>query len=959
MSSLDTIYENMGLNKDNGLHKKGEKLPNFPSRIRISLELIDYDAIFSFEEKPLIIFKELPVSEDTDKQIENLHKSVWNLSETPILIILVGMEIRFYNGFVFDKEKNHVWKTILSNDLSQIKEFSYIDIKSGEIWKRYHKEFDGKKRAHAYLLKNLRVARKKLAKEGLDYPFIHNLLGRLIFSRFLIDREKIIKKENFQKIYGNDFEDLIKNKSQLYSYFHYLKEKFNGDLFPVSPEEINQVNDNHLDILYKLFKGYEIETGQSVLFDVYDFSIIPIEVISSIYETFLDKTEKQSEGVYYTPLSLVDYVLKNTLDKKLESSTNCKILDPSCGSGVFLVESLRKIIEKHLENRILSFEDLKNIVLHNIFGVDIDQDAINISIFSIYLTLLDYTDEKNFKFPKLLNNNLFCSDFFNLNSKFNNELPKMDLIVGNPPWFSKKEKGTYHDYCKNKEIPIGNKQIAEAFLARTIDFVTLNTQIALLVTSKILYNVRDESFRKYFLKNFLVQKILNLSPIKNTLFNKSGWPGAIFFYKIPANQNTEENIIEHISVKTNSFYRLLKLIIIDKHDVNYVKQSEFLEFDWLWKTILVGNSLDFYCIKKLNEEKLTILNYVKNHNTLIKGGGANINADGKDKPTPELFGAPYINIKNKRLKRYNMDYSEKWPYKTAKRYNKSLFEPPLILTNSSVNPEFRYISAFSNKKVAFKQNVLSIKGTSNDVIVLKNLMAIINSKLHTYYSFLTGTLGTDKIYRDPAEDKLRFPLKESLVKDQVLFNKVEELEDQIQKNSNNVKFLEDQIDKYIYDAYDLTDTEIDLIDYALKISIPLIKEQTRPFEQPSKNDLKKYAEIFYNQFEFSFEPEYFSVEIYTTEYFVAMNFKVVSQKPNENIIFKNNKNISEIVEKLGVYSIEKIGDIYVQRDIKEFTKSSFSIIKPREFKNWHNAAAWTDIGEFLEIMFRDYAKGEK
>lgn len=158
-----------------------------------------------------------------------------------------------------------------------------------------------------------------------------------------------------------------------------------------------------------MFKGNDLGNGQSVLFDVYDFSIIPIEFISNIYETFLSTKNKRNKGIYYTPLFLVDYIIENTVLDKLKDSDTCKILDPSCGSGIFLVESLRKLIEKQ---DFVNSEILNSLVEDNIFGIDIDENAINISIFSIYITLLDYVEDfNNFKFPLLKNRNFFKSDF--------------------------------------------------------------------------------------------------------------------------------------------------------------------------------------------------------------------------------------------------------------------------------------------------------------------------------------------------------------------------------------------------------------------------------------------------------------------------------------------------------------------------------------------------------------------
>ena len=77
--------------------------------------------------------------------------------------------------------------------------------------------------------------------------------------------------------------------------------------------------------------GGKISSGQFSLFQYYDFSIIPIEFISNVYEYFIGQENQKSTGAYYTPLFLVDYILKETVEKKLNSCQrteyNCKVLD--------------------------------------------------------------------------------------------------------------------------------------------------------------------------------------------------------------------------------------------------------------------------------------------------------------------------------------------------------------------------------------------------------------------------------------------------------------------------------------------------------------------------------------------------------------------------------------------------------------------------------------------------------
>ena len=164
---------------------------------------------------------------------------------------------------------------------------------------------------------------------------------------------------------------------------------------------------------------------------------------------------RRRRGLFYTPPFLVNYIISQTIDPFLENNFTCKVLDPSCGSGIFLVETLRKIIEKNIEKeetKQLSDDKLKNLLKENIFGIDIDENAINIAIFSLYITLLDYKEPKeieNFTFPaNLKKTNFFVSDFFAtdyLDEKLKDI--QFDFIIGNPPWRNvNKEQNEYINY---------------------------------------------------------------------------------------------------------------------------------------------------------------------------------------------------------------------------------------------------------------------------------------------------------------------------------------------------------------------------------------------------------------------------------------------------------------------------------------------------------------------------------
>ncbi len=963
-NQLKHIFEIMGLNKENGLCELGDELPDYPLRIKTSLKSVSYDAIYNVNNKPLIIFKYFKSQEDIENKIYNIHKDIWNFGETPILFIVLPHEIRIYNAFEFKKENNEAWKKISGNKSKlneELDEFSYMNLISGKFWKDNENEFDKRTRVHNYLLGNLKSCRLKLDELGLPSNITNNLLARLIFSRYLLDRN-ILKKDFFKLNYDKSFIEIIKDKKSLYSYFNFLKKRFNGDLFQLDDIEFELVNYNHLNVISRLFNGDNIVTGQTVLFDIYDFSIIPIELVSSIYETFIHKKGLNSNGTYYTPLFLVDYILKNTLEKRLDDcELQCKILDPACGSGIFLVESLRKLIEKKKLDikRELSTTELNELVQKSIFGIDLDENAIDISIFSIYLTILDYikpSDMENFKFPELKHNNLFKADFFDTDHEFNKRVKNIDIIIGNPPW--SKFEGTHVDYCKEKDIPTPNKEIALSFMTRSRDFTNENSNIALIVTSKLLYNLRDKSFREYFLNNFYLNEVLEFSAVRRKVFANAIGPGSIIFYKPAYGKNTSKNLVKYISLKQNRFFKLFKAIVIEKQDVKYIQQEFLLKYDWIWKVILYGNVNDFMLIKRLKEEFVTFEDLIKNKKTIIHGVGLQSTKSKNPQDASDLIGKKFL--KTERLKRYSIEHENlKWTQTEVHRIrNKKLFEPPHILMRVSLNnKDYSTSAAFSEEELIFNHSVQAIKGEESDKDFLKALLGVLNSKFFSYYMFMTGSsIGIERPQVRSSE-LTSFPI----VIDNSIIEKIDVLQNiyQNEQNSSNLKSkkeLEQEIDNSIFDSYGFTDSERDLVDYTMDVIIPIRKGRDEPFDPPKKHHLKEYSEIFTNHFEKILNDEYLFTEIYDTGYFITMHFKNSQKKITEPKFIKdeNFEQIDNILSEMSLSEFTK--DLYILRDIKGFEKNSFYVIKPKEYKNWHKAVARSDLDEFLDAIMKSGLK---
>lgn len=935
--SLRNLLDKLELNEDNGLFLKGDDL-KINSRIKNSLRYIDYDAIYILDENPLIIFKEYDDTVSTE-DIKNFRKGIWNLNDVPIIFIILPKEIQVYNSNIFDDEDSFLGKFSKDDDLEI---FNIYNLANGTFFDKYHNSFNNSKRVQNYLLENIKITIKLLKKDKLDLEIIHSLIGKLIFSKYLIDRG-ICKDEFFINNYGCNFNNVILKKECLFKFFNTLEEKFNPDLFKLTENQKNKITDKHLKNLHKLFSGFDMKNPEQTVLDCpYDFEIIPIELISNIYEAFLqDNNSKKDQKAIYTPLFLVDYILNNTLDKKLKNNTSCKILDPSCGSGVFLVESLRRIIDKNIELKSkLTPNELKDILTSNIYGIDIDNDAIQMTLLSIQLTLFDYLNVeeiKHFKMPELINKNFFNDDFFNLNGLFNS-LNGFDLIVGNPPWGSKQQK-SHIEYCKEKKLHISNKQIAQSFLLRVNDFMNESTDVALIVTSKILYNFNDLKFRKYFLKNFNLTEVLEFSSIRREIFNNAIGPGSILFY----NSNMANcGDIKHISLKPNKLFYLLSSVVIQKSDIKYISQKDLYNHDWVWKVLVYGNTLDFQLINRLHSKK-NIGYYFKKYGFSPSRG---ICIGNKTEDATKYFEYDFLDVKHRMLQRYHIDEShvEKWSIEKVERPRKEeVFTPPYVLFKQILTQNLECVATYSEKQWVFTNSVISINGKNADEKILKSILGFLNSKLFSYLSLLTfSTIGIEReIILLKEIEEIPLVINDTLVEyvDKML-------------NCNDPKYLEiiqHEIDELIFDLLSFNELEKDLVNYFTDVTLPMRKKEN-VYHKVSNEILEDYIMVFVEYFKNYFKEEnneYFHAECYKSDQFIGIRF-IISEEPPKHLIEYKDK--PEILNFFGDISIEDKQNLFVQKDIKGFEETSFYVIKSNEFKNWHRAIARRDLIEFTNSL---------
>lgn len=987
----------------------------------------------SYSEDNFIFFFEFLVN-PTNEEIQEIHRNCWNFNRISTVFFILPDQIQIFNGFSLDEEKGLLNILAESNDLSK---FSYWELISGKTWDYFSEKIESVKgsRVDATLLRNIADAKKTLNDRLLKNELANSIIGRLIFTRYLIDRSVVIHFKNEPLTYER-FNNLLSKQSPilLYELFHFLNEKFLNDanemLFPTTvtileddivktkiltlQEEENYLQKEHIEIIYNLFSGGNVTENQITVyfnnFKYYDFEIIPVEFISNIYELFIGAQKQIEQSSYYTPLFLAEYILNQTVKRYFDNNPNeynCRVLDPSCGSGIFLVETLRKIINQYQKINDLPKIELKAklalLVTDNIFGVDKDPEAINIAIFSIYLTLLDFQEPKDistFQFPNL-RENFFEGDFFS--EEFSSEYlfrkkvatVEFDFVLGNPPWGTpvSDKKQLFEVYCEKRAKKdnyadkklISNREIAQAFMIRVSDIASKQTaapSCALIVTSKIFYNNNAKDFRKYFLERFDLEQIVELSVIRKQVFDKkipkitsnnknTIGPPTIIFFKFSQGRKTDNNIVKHISIKPNIFFKLFKILVVEKYDYKEVAQRFFLENDWVWKLLVFGSIADFYFVKRLKRLK-TINEVVNDSERFVINQGFKRKDGKKSKNSTDLVGYKLIEVSRHDLQQFHIrknlgPFNEKTVAYLPNDFR--IFDPPMLLIKEGTDPNFRSLSAISYHQAVFNSSITAIKALKNeDVNKLKVFSAILNSKLCGYYFLLTGS--SIGIERDQIHDneRLAFPLIEDGTQIAHIVSELEELlsqEDEVQGEIGQSQIYSDKIlqefnklEEQVFKAYNVSRLELDLINYANLVSIPLFQNKQAPFRRLFYNDkdkvyLESYANVFVRHFDSLYKTRsdlFFCVDIYYDSYAIVMHFKLIDELSTEQINWMHLENFNVIKWLISLSFNEEADNLFVQKDIKIFEGKSFYIVKPNEFKVWHTALAHLDLGEVLDAI---------
>ena len=763
------------------------------------------------------------------------------------------------------------------------------------------------------LARNLALRNRELNVEELNFA-VQLIIDRIIFLRIAEDRG-IEKYGQLEKLL-----DLAENRRDIcpvYEGFIGLcrtaDAKYNSGLFHFTEEEgINLDADTltpglHVDdvTLKKIIKGLYYPDCP------YEFSMISTEILGNIYEQFLGKVirltdghqakvedkplVKKAGGVYYTPQYIVDYIVDNTIGELLKGKTPNKVsklrfVDPACGSGSFLLGAYQKLLDWHVDYYSdlekppkdviyigkdgiprLTIQEKKRILVNNIYGVDIDSQAVEVTKLSLLLKVLEDENKDVLEAQQkliqeralpYLGDNIRCGnslispndiDFremsteeildinpFEWTEQFSEifENGGFDAVIGNPP------------YVNIQHIPSNQKQILKSiyesaqgrfdlyvlFIEKAINLLKKGGLHGFIVPDKLCNQKYATNIRNMML-NVNLEKIVDLRDVK--VFRRASVNNVIYILKNDSaskkleifkttREDVEKKILEnnHFIIKQEFFsnipfnmfrldYRSEFKPIIDKVNNDSIKLKEIC-----------------YCVYGFQPGNLERFTFNINENPERKN----------DYPVEVIKKF----IRGRNVKPYYIDFSGDYVFYLPEELHrpafKELFEnPKIVISEISKNIEATYDDNkfYGNEKVIHvlpwkfmdlvDENTIRRRGIQFDENNIKNseeyclkfILPLLNSKLMQFYFKIT--LSDDiNVYPDNAKElPVLITNKENKKIIMDYCDRMLELNERLSRCNTpylqkifkmQIDKINEGINKLIYGLYNLTEDEIKIIE---------------------------------------------------------------------------------------------------------------------------------------------------
>lgn len=967
------------------------------------------------------------------------YNKAWCLARPRLLFLASQGEITVYDLAqrpVNENDEND-WKNlntleILDNVLgvaSKLDKFHRDNIESGLLFGE-ERFGDLKNRADQALIRDLKTVRLELINAGLfgdQVRYAHALIGRSIFIRYLEDRgiltEKYFRNVASQKAgwtellcspqlgagidlstHSTFYPRVLVDKEFTYALFKRLARDFNGDMFPEDENEELVVNNGHLTLIQSLLYG-DAGVNKKLFFYSYRFNIIPLDLISSIYEEFYHsstaedekKSKARQDGAFYTPPVLAEFVLSRVLTTEVLSKKP-RVLDPACGSGIFLVEAFRRIVRYHWQEKkeAPTFDDLKAILKDRIAGIEVNGEAARIAAFSLYLSMLHFLDPPDIigqikmgnRLPNLVASeqrspnhfhcilpiNAFDSQLIEANPLWKERFGSgcADVVVGNPPWGDPGKKADLETkerqrvllaWCSDNGKPIGDNEPSQAFLWRAHDLLKDGGNAGMLVSSGIFlkHSSTTQEFRNRLFDVINLNEVFNFSHVRKAFFKGAISPFTCVCF---SKSDKPPAFVKYWAVKQTMFLNNIQAVLLSKQDC-FLVDNEDLTSNKVWKVCLWGVTPDWKFIKSL--DRFTPLSKYVNREKCGQGF-----KKSPQKYESDSFGdIPSLSIKG--FSRYDSLHEfVEIPSKVYRLGNTDSYRGTRLLFERGISEKGvvrgQIICRVESQPFSFSSALVGLKLEREDNEIYKFILGILWSSFSRYYFFLTSS--TWGIWHDAIDldnELLTLPvptLDNKFQKD--IIEVVEKLqnycpqkydiyhpdgvpESEILKQRGQ---WEKELDDVVFDLYNFNEEQRDMVRDCCEVTLPFFYkplDSVGVMPAVTKNDLswiEIYAKIFslrWNAYLNNGEEMRAEVHVGAHENMLAVEFYPADKEDRWNLKPKDNS-WGYVLEQIGNKLPKPMGSSQILLDglVHVISDDGIIIIKRNEKRFWTRTMARED-----------------
>ncbi len=979
--------------------------------IRTTLRDLGASGVFCIQDVPTVVIVEL--DEYDRKQVLDLHGALWNQGLATLLLVLAANTVRAFSLARKPFQDEGIWETecliqqlhVIANAFD-LKNLLYA-AESGRLLEEHADYFRPDERIDQVLLDNLTAAHATLRRDGLSADGAQALLIQTMFIAYLEDRG-IVLPEYLQEAtdgVADSFDAILsaEDDTLLLGLLERLRKDFNGDLFVApcafdaeAPPE--RVLPAHLTTLAR-FRSGRVEMrqggGDQLRLWGYDFKYMPIELVSAVYDRFLgrrSKDERRKKGAYYTPMFLADTAISALWDTVPEKTrTQGTFLDPACGSGIHLVRLFQRLCEswrRGHRSRTIPWGSLLA-MLARLQGLDIEASAVRVTVFSLYVALLQEVKPPDIRrlmkqgrlLPPLWGRTLRAEDFFDVPE----EDLKTDVVVGNPPWTSRREPERRSiAWCNDHSLPMPENEEAWAFTWKALRHLRECGVVGFLLPAMgFLHNQSKDAVaaRRQLAETARLLRVVNFADLRFQLFDSAVRPAALMILS-PGSEGAHGYRFDYWTPKADLNLRMGRVITLRSADKGSVSSRQLAEDPFVFKRRLWMNDPDaklFGYLAALPSLNDLVLEYGKVYRTIDSFANRWVVGNGFKPVSETLFGkeghsrerskairtAPYLPIGAFRMLvqdcRGLRPFKDEYDGLVHRNGFERGFDGPRVLVPQglSATRQMRLRASYVEDPLTFEHIISAISVPAQDAHLGKLLAALMNSKLLLWFAFHdTSSFGAERpVVRQVELLRLPFPLPEhmdgasaSAAGELVAF--LDEQRAVVRKRELVPGTSEDvlrQLDDLCYRYFGLGKEEIALVEDGVNEIIPNVQPSKGTsialWRKPDKSNREAYGRTLSESLSPWFDDNAavnVSLEARNDD-MALVRLRLVDRQSQEVYHERSSRAVSEALQRLSQrLNVQLPGNFQLVPDFRLFDGDSLYVVKPLQRRFWLRSAAIAD-----------------